>query len=283
MKNIKYKVLGLAMMVALVSSCDEQEVASVPSLDLKPRVTITRIDDNAGDNSVNEGDILEFEVKTDKFMKVGIDFSTLFGEATNLVEGQDYEILSGATIAPYSETSLVSIQILDDGFPEINETLALQIIPEDIAQNWQLHPDDLTGKTFNLQVKNVNAEGAISVGFMWADDHDDFDMYVFSEDADDVWGDNIYEGATGNDPEVSTVIKNADPDGTYFVSVDPYAVEHDVTEYTVSVGKDDGSSQVFTGTFDLNNLDGLETDAGGYRLVKIVKDGANITVTHLNE
>lgn len=275
--NNRYKLFTLGLLFLGVSSCDEQEVAAIRTLDTKPNITITRIDENASNPIVMEGDILEFEVKTDRMMESAVNFSAI---SSTLLADLDYEVLSGGVIAPYTNSSIMVIQIIEDNFPELDEASNLVILPQELAQNWQLHPNSLEGTAFNYTVKNVNPLGAISFGFLWADDHDDFDVYIYSQEEDDYWGDDIYESATGNYPEVSAALKNEDPDGTYYITVDPYDVAHDASAYTVSVGFEDGSSQVFTGTLNLKNADHPMID-GLYHLLTIVKNGSTATVTHI--
>jgi hypothetical protein len=278
--NIKNKLIALACAMLTLTACDQDKDAEpVMDANTKPTITVTRIDEGAGSDAINEGDILEFEVKTSKWMEGAIDFEV---QVENLVEHLDYEILAAPSIRPYSSTGNLVIEILSDNFPETAEELTLTVIATDIAQNWRLNPSSLTGTTFDLSVNNINAEGAYSIGYIWGDDHDDYDMYIYSVAEDDFWGgDQVYDAATGNYPETTTALKTSDPDGTYYIGVDPYAVEHETTEYTVSVGLEDGSSQVFTGTLDLNDEE-IPMNGGVFNLLKIEKTGTTITVTHLN-
>jgi hypothetical protein len=275
--KINNKLIVLMCGVLALSSCDqEKDVEPIMDANTKPVITVTRTDEGASSSTINEGDILEFEVATSKWMEGAIDFTI---ESENLVEGLDYEILSPASIAPYSSSSTLRIEVLSDNFPENDEQFDLRVVPTDIAQNWRLNPSSLEGSVFDLAVKNINPAGAFTVGFLWADDHDDFDIYVL-DGAGDAVGDNIYEGATSAFPEITTVLKTDAPDGEYHVTVDPYAVEHEQIDFTIGVGFEDGTSQVFTGTLDLTSEE-LPTFGDMIALIKIVKSGNSITVTQL--
>lgn len=275
--TFKNKFIVLICGAVILSSCDQdKDVEPIMDANTKPVITVTRTDEGAANSTINEGDILEFEVATSKWMKGAVDFTV---ESNNLVEGLDYEILAPASIAPFTSSSTLQIEVLSDRFPEADEQFDLRIVPTNIAQNWRINPSSHEGSAFDLQVKNINPEGAFTVGFLWADDHDDFDIYMLDADGEAI-GEDIYEGATSSYPEITTVLKTDAPDGEYHLTVDPYAVEHEQIDFTIGVGFEDGTSQVFTGTLDLTSEE-LPTFADMIALIKIVKTGNTITVTQL--
>jgi hypothetical protein len=174
----------------------------------------------------------------------------------------------------------MTITVLEDDFPEPTEKLALEIGAFDIADNWQLNPASDV-EAVNLDLTNVNQEGVLTIAISWPNHDDDLDMYIFSATINDDWGGN--DGATGNNPEILTSLWPSDPNGTYYVGIDPYHLEASSTPYTFHIGFEDGTVQTITGVFDASNLDAYEVDNGAYRLLKIdILDGA-VTVTHVNE
>ncbi len=271
-----YKVALLGLTALGFSACDQDKDVDAPmDANTKPVITVTRIGENTG-AVVNEGDILEFQVESSKFMEGAVSFDV---EVEGAIEGVDYEVLSTPTIQPYSTSTTFEVLVISDNFPENDAEYGIRVVSTGLDQNWRLNPSSLEGTTFTIGVKNINPAGAFTVGFMWSDDHDDFDIYVLDSDGEPL-GEDIYEGATGNFPEVSTVLKTDAPNGEYHVTIDPYSVGHDQVPFTVSVGKPDHSSQVFTGTIDLTSEE-LPTFEGMIAVLKIVKSGDNITVTQL--
>ncbi len=134
--------------------------------------------------------------------------------------------------------------------------------------------------TPSFTITNYNRPDRLSLAFGWGDDHDDFDIIIVSE-ADGLWG----SAETSANPEICLDLWPADDDGTYYLDVLPYDVSTAVTEYTISIGYPDQSVEFIKGTFDMGALATYTADSYGgdpiYRVLKIVKSGANFTITSL--
>ena len=280
---LNYKILATAFLAFGLSACDQdKDVEPVIDANSKATYTITRIDEGAGNNTVTEGDILEYEITTSKMLEGAVDFTAEFNEAAAAsgLDDHDY-IISGGVLPAYATSTTFTVEIVNDGFPEPTETLDFDLGAYDISDNWRLSPAS-AAQNVNLSVANVNEEGRITIALSWPDDHDDLDMYIFSVNDDDDWGGNA--SATGDIPEINTNLWPNDPDGTYYVGIDPYSLESGETAYTFNIGLPDGTVTVIEGTFNLEEAIASEMpmDNGAYRLLEIIIAGGNVTINHVN-
>lgn len=271
MKNImKYKIAILVILMASFAACDqEQDLAKPIDPTEKAEITITRVD---GLTTVEEGDVLEFEITSNKMLKTAIDFTAALTAAG--VDGLDYEV-EGGILAPYTTSTTMSIHVLDDGFPELAETLSLEIGAFDIAQNWRLSPESDIASV-STQVANVNEEGVITIAVSWPNHDDDLDLYIWSVAEDDVWG----ASAGSDNPEISTALWPEDPNGTYYVGFEPYHLEASTTPYTFSIGFEDGTVQIIEGVYDSEAT--YDIDGSAVRLLRIELLDGVATITNLN-
>lgn len=256
-------------------SCDqEQKVEPVVGPENKAVVTIERTD--GGSSTVTEGDVLVYTITSNKMVETAIDFSTLFAAASGASEG-DFEI-TGGTLAPYDLSTTMTITVANDGFPELTEKLEMDISAANWGQNWQLNPSSDVEKVA-LDVANVNEEGVVTIGLNWPDNHDDLDFYITTSSGAN-WGGSA--SATGAIPEINTSLWPSDPDGTYYVLVDPYHLEgKTATNYSIHIGLEDGTVQIFEGVIDTTNPDAYQMEDGLYKLAEIVVAGGVVTATNL--
>jgi hypothetical protein len=275
MKKYIYKALALLAFTGILASCyQEQDVEPVVPASTKAVITIERVD---GLSSVSEGDTLEFVITSSKMLESSIDFSAILAETAVAEEEVDYAVIGGV-LSPYSTSTTMQVVVLDDGFPEMSEKLAFEIDAASVGQNWQLNPESEV-ETVDVDVANINQEGVITIALTWPNHDDDLDMYIFSVEEDDDWGG--FDAATGANPEINTNLWPSDPNGTYYVGIDPFHLEEASTPYTFHIGMEDGSVQIIEGVFDTSKIDSYAVDNGAYRLLQIdIVDGA-VTITHV--
>lgn len=244
------------------AACDpEQEVSPVIDASQKALVSITRTDDGTG-SAIVEGDVLEFEITTSKMLKNSVDFAAILTEGSG-VDESDFEV-EGGVLNPFTTKTTMSITVLNDGFPELGEKLEFEIGAFDIAQNWILSPESDIEEV-SLDVANVNEAGVITIALSWPNHDDDLDLYIYSVAADDFWG----SSAGSDNPEITTALWPSDPNGTYYVGFDPYHLDGEGTDYTISIGFEDGTVQIFNGRFELADIDTYQVDGGALRLLQI--------------
>ena len=109
-KNIKYKLLGLALLLVSIVACDtaEQDVSPVISPDGKPVATFTAVPGT----TVTEGDTIFYDITTDKKIDRSITFSL---EQTGGTATEDDYTVIPAVLAPYTlSTQLLIITVNDN-------------------------------------------------------------------------------------------------------------------------------------------------------------------------
>lgn len=262
----KFNILfSLAVILVLAGCSAEQDVAGIADPTEYPTVTITADGDYS---TISEGDVLSFTLETDAFFNQDIDFAFIIGEATGLSDS-DFEV-TDATFYAYSSTATMTVEIFDDGYPEMGETLDFTIDSSgDPSYNFQINPNS-GSLSFSNTVVNVNSEDAADVSVNWEDGADDWDVYIVDGDA------NYYDGAeTGGHPELMN-LSDTEDDGTYYVVAYDWDVAAEVTEFEVAIGSPDGSVSIQSATIDVtaenNSID------GSYIVGKITKSGSTYTL-----
>lgn len=279
-KYFKLPIISLALIVLVFSSCEELEMAEPISTEDYPVATFTT--DFTG-TEVTEGDTITYTIIMDKMMDTDVKFSVDL-DASSTANAMDY-IAEDVTIAAYSTEAVMQIIIVSDNYPEVTENLKIEVGCFVLGQRYTLNPTTENGMQ-DLSIINVNYPGALTVGVLWADDHDDWDAYLIDEaGAGAVYGETTYDwtgyaGATGADPEIMIYMDGAlpwtMPDGVYYVDVDPWAVAANVTDFEISVGHADQSVDVYNFTFD-NAKTADYPMTWGFSAVKIVRAGDTFT------
>ena len=280
MKNLM-KFLSLAFVAALVFSCDAEEASQTPagigSDTYKPTVSVTA--DMTGD--VDEGMAATFTLNTDRAIAYDIFFTAVLvsGDAT------DSDLVIGSARLPkYSTTTDLVVDFNADGVPELDETAVITIQPDGVDSNFWVNDASDFG-TYSYTIKSPVDPNDLIVALEWdLERSHDLDMFSVSAQYgawDQQW--------TGDHPEVKNLIWGVDPDGTYYLGIDPYDVEDGVTEfwYRWSLGQPDGTVTVIEDMFDYANRDSVyEIDSAtsgtpSYRLVTVEKTGTTFVATGL--
>lgn len=264
------KLCVLILLIIGVACSNKQDVAPVVDPTDFPLVTITPDGDYS---NVAEGDILSYTITVDKFFDQDIDFSVIVNESST-GNAADIEVVGGTFIAYTSSTSL-EVTIVDDGYPEIDESYDMEISAvADRSYNFQISPNSDV-EILNFSVANVNVAGVLTVGALWSDDHDDWDLYFFDSNGNQLDG-NV--GATGSDPEVITgVIDDSSDDGTYDLLLDAWDVSNDKTTFEISIAKPDGGIEVISTDVSISSTD-EPTLYGLYHVATLTKSGSNYTL-----
>ena len=277
MKNFKILYITLFTLATLVA-CDYEKAsvdsAEPGSIDNKPTVTITS---DVAQGAVDEGTVINFTLQFDKQIPYSVGFHAVISGSAGEA---DVDLGSGRVNA-FANSAVLSVEIIDDLVPELDESLTIKIEPDSPASAYYVHPNsNLSG--FSYTIKSPVDPDDLIVALDWDfDSAHDLDMFSISADygAWDVqW--------TSDHPEVKNLIWGSDPDGTYYLSIDPYSVEPGVTEfwYKWSLGQPNGTVTVIDGIFDYANRDTahtVDTSFGfpTYVLVKVVKTGTTFVAT----
>jgi hypothetical protein len=270
-------VLVLTCLLAFFSCEYNQEVEDPISTDSYPVATF--VTDFTG-TAVTEGDTINYTITLDKMLDRAITFTVMQQDGT--ADENDYTF-SEVTIAPYTTEASFQLIINMDDFPEVAETAKLEIGIDAIGQKYLLNPTTVN-PVLDLTITNINDPGSVTLAFGWDTPDDDIDVFVISEDNGD-WG----VAASSDNPEITTSIWTTDPDGKYFLDIDPYYVEGNSINYTLSVGHPDQSVEFFSGVFSLADIDSYTVDYFAYwdmyvyRVAEVVNAGGTFTVTLVNK
>lgn len=230
-KYLKYKLIGLALILVGIASCDtaDQEVSPVISPDGKPVATFSVVPGT----TVTEGDTIIYNISIDKKIDRAITFS--FKKNGGTATADDFVVVPGV-LAPYTlSTEMLIITINDDtlGGPK---TLIGEVGAFSIADRYMLNPSTVN-PTPTLTINNWVSPD-LKVSFSWdqevlidgvasdAADNMDWDMFVSVAEGFDIsnpWATEIglYDAATGSHPEELTL--SGLDDGTYILWADLYA------------------------------------------------------------
>lgn len=279
-KNLKYYVIGLTLLMVSFVSCDQasQEVSPIVVPDSSYPIVEALTLENAG--TIREGDTIVYTVSINNPISHSLTFAHVLDTvATTLVEHVDFDIIS-ATIDPWETEGELWIISYADVNPEPVGVIAFGLTVNSLAEKYLLHPDNV----FPDAEVTIHPPLWLDIIMDW-DSDDDIDFVIYKDDEINLMH-SAYsdQGATLAQPEGDNSIKLADV-GTYYVDVMHWGVSS--FDYTFTIGKPDGIGETFTGTFTSDNLRayylGIWTDWGGgydsYRILKVVNDGTNFTVT----
>lgn len=260
-KNNILSILSLALIVLGFSSCYEQEVVDPISPADYPTATITP--NFSGD--VVEGDTITYTVTLDKMVDFDLPFTFQLDELSEITD-HDVEI-TDAVVAAYSTEATISVIILDDGAPNFDKKLVGEVGCLDIGFRYALN-EATENIMVDMTIKNNYDTSAVVVAFGWDNPANDIDLFGIYDNA----GTNVdwALAGTANNPEVMATISvdhpeyGPDPDGDYFITIDPYYMEGTSFNWYALVGYPDGAVEEFTGVFDLNLIDTYTVDYFAY-------------------
>jgi hypothetical protein len=282
-KYIKYKIVGLAILVAALAGCDtaSQEASPVVSPDDYP-VAVFETDFTG--TSVKEGDTIAYTITFDKMIDRSVTFTVTQtgGTATD----HDW-IVENAVLQPYTlEAELLLIFPTDDVPGEEDMIFQAEIGATSLADKYLVNPS-VKNPTLDLTLQSENDPTLLTIMFSWPTD-EDIDIVTWSDTKDyplTEWG---ADGASSSNPEFDKSIWLSDPLGDYYVNIMHWGVPP--FDYTFTLGHPDGSVEIITGTFDSDNLGTYTMDlwmAWGdpgyesYRVLKVENDGSKFVVTKL--
>lgn len=230
-KYIKYKLIGLALILVGIAACDtaDQDVSPVISPNGKPVATFSVVPGT----TVTEGDTIIYNITIDKKIDRAITFS--FKDTGGTATTDDFVVVPGV-LEPYTLSTKVLIITINDDVLGDPKTLIGEVGAFSIADRYLLNPSTVNPKS-TLTVNNWVSPN-LKVSFSWdqevliddealdAADHMDWDMFVSVAEGFDIsnpWATEIglYEAATGSHPEELTLSGLAD--GTYILWADLYA------------------------------------------------------------
>ncbi len=281
-KYIKFKIIGLALLLAAFAGCDtaSEEVSPVISPDGYP-VAVFNTDFTG--SAVTEGDTVAYTITLDKMIDRSVTFTVT--QIGGTAGDHDWEVVN-AVVEPYTlEAELLIIFPVDDVPGEEDMTFQAEIGATSLADKYLINPSVENPKV-DWTLKSVNDPTLLTIMFSWPTE-EDIDIVTWSDTEDypmTEWGDG---GATGANPEFDKSIWLADPLGTYYVNIMHWGVPP--FEYTFTLGHPDGSVQVITGTFDSDNLEDYTNDVwtawGGeydsFRVLSVQNDGEKFVVNPL--
>jgi hypothetical protein len=240
-RNILYKLLGLALLVVGVISCDtaSQDVEPVVSPDGYPVATFV----NSTGTTVTEGDTIIYDISIDKTIDRAITFS--FNQTGGTCNSDDYYVVP-AVISPYYKSAQLLIVFNKDYDYTASETLIGTIGAFSIADRYLLNLSTVN-PTLNATVNNYVSD-IVDVVLEWSqevtvqdiveveltaeeygneytytitdtvdivvDVADEVDWDIFVIDGD---GNLVDMAATGNNPEELELNL---PDGEYLIVTD---------------------------------------------------------------
>lgn len=272
--SFKHKIFGLALIMVGLAACDtaKQDVSPIISPDIKPLATFTT--DFTG--TISEGDTIKYTITLDKMIERAITFSVK--QTGGTADANDWTAAS-AVMEPYTKEVQLNLIITADNFPEVAETATFEIGAFTIADRYLVRPATVNPKP-SVNITNVNntEDNNYTVAVGWPNTDDDWDVRIYSA-TDGRWSDM---GESGADPEIIDQLWDGDPDGTYYIAVNPYTVTENVTNFTVSIGHSDQTVSFYTCQFNVADVAGYTTSAANwYQIMKIEKVGSVYTLTNL--
>lgn len=280
------KIFSILTIGLLLVSCDETEVEPVISPSTYPSLSVSLVDPSQQGMVIpaNMPDTIKAMATTSKpkaFSQQIIGVQT----GGTAVEGEDF-VISNSVIPAYttSTSSPVLISVLESRFPEEPKTaeVTVKLNEGSDGEQYDLMYSSIDSLVVSFTIGTAYSEDALTVGLKWNQEQaNDIDMVLL-----DANGDELAYQATADYPEINEFIPVGAPDGTYYISVQPYDVITPQWEYTFGISEPNGDLTTFTGVFDGDNLDAYTADMSPtlgevYRLVKIVKNGSDFTMTEL--
>lgn len=283
-KNLKYHIIGFALLFLGIVACDTatQDVSPivVPD-DSYPIVTGLTLNTTG---TIREGDIIEYTISIDRPIDRAINFSAIVDEdATTLVEGDDFDF-EGGTVAAWETEGILRIVSHKDFIGEPAGVVAFQLTVESVAEKYLLHPDNV----FPSAEVTINPGLWLDISMDW-NSEDDIDIVILKEDAGALYNMPYSgQGATLAQPEGSYEI-GRDSIGTFYVGIMHWGAA--AFDYTFTIGSASDGIETITGTFNSDYLRAYYIDSwtgwgrsyNAYRILKVVNDGTNYTVTKLDE
>lgn len=303
-KNLKYKIIGLALLIVGVLSCDtaDQDVSPIVEPDDSyPLVTYTL---ETPGTTFNEGDTIVYTITTNRPISQALSFSIEVDTALSTVDELDYTVVP-AVIQPWTTEAQLFIITNWDITPESNEVLAFEMGLYSLAVKYLIHPSNVN-PTASFTITNFTSD-EVTLEFLWDFGLDlfgdgglystgtyvDFDMFMSDAagyDPSDPWASVNwdYYAATGSHPEVIDLTGMAD--GEYVFWFDLWAnvffgygntTDIPVTSNIYQPGVfnlfiDQDPDAVINANTPGVDDDGTESNA---TLVKIVVSGGVFTVT----
>jgi len=280
----KYQIAGLALAVLAFAGCQKTELTDPISPDGYPTATFTT---EFSGSEIKEGDTIKYTITLDKPIDRAITFSVRFDTLATKADVNDADfIMDGATavIEPYTTETELMIIVNYDNIPENSETLRLEVGSFLVGERYLLNPKTENPK-LSLTVQNVNEPGFATVAFEFESAHGENDIDIFAiHETEGDW--NL--SASSDNPEIIMFDAAEDPDGKYYITIDPYHVVGSSFTYKVRVGKPDGSVEIVEGVFNTSELETYTVDffaywgIDTYRVITLTKSGETYTVTNEN-
>ncbi|MCB2195161.1 MAG: hypothetical protein KQH79_04840 [Bacteroidetes bacterium] len=284
-RKLIYNIIGLAILITGIVSCDQasQEASPIVEPDASyPVVTGITLETTG---TIREGDTIVYTIAINKPLTHSLTFSAIVDStATTLVEHEDFDF-EGGTIPAWETEGELWIVSHKDFIPEPAGVVAFDITLESEGEKYTLHPDNEYPPTQEI---TINPGLWLDITMEWSSS-DDIDFVIFKEDNTDPYFDiNYSSGATLDMPEGSSDIGRDDV-GTYYIGIIHWGVP--AFDYTFTFGSASDGIETITGTFNSDYLRAYDIDPwtawGGvyhaYRVIKVVNDGTNYTVTKLDE
>jgi len=309
-KNFKYKIIGLALLVVSIVSCEtaDQDVSPIVEPDDSyPVVTYTL--ENTG--TITEGDTIVYTITLSTAIDRSLTFNAQVDEDLSTAEEHvDFDIETG-TMAPYETEAQVFIITYKniDTEDKVDEIIAFEFGISSLAEKYLVHPSTVHAKP-SISLKNYESDDLV-LEFSWNVDIDlgdigvypasanvDFDIFMSdadSYDSSDPWASVNWAAyaATGAHPEVITL--SGMPDGEYVFWFDLWAnafwgygntTDIPVTTWAYKAGTtlnykiDQDPASVINA--DTPGVDDDGTESNG-TLVKVTVAGTTYTVTDYSD
>lgn len=279
-KYIYLFFIGL-LSITLVN-CDV-ETSSVDPTDIggTEQLVIPTITPDVAGGEIAEGSTITFDIEFDKSVRQTVTWIPVVvgGSASE----DDVDLSDTGVVNPYRTSASLSVPVLDDGIPEENQTITIQLQPISVESGYWISPE-FDNPTFTYTIVSPVDPDDLIVAMEWDfDASHDMDMFAFSE-VNGPWD----SAATGDIPESKNMVWGVDPDGTYFLGVDPFDIQDGATviDTKFSFGQPNGQIDVFEHAFDVVNRDAvyMTDDYNGttvYLLFRIEKVGTEFTITEL--
>lgn len=243
-RDIKYKVLGLAFIVIGMVACDTASQDAEPVISPEGYTTATFA--NATGTTVAEGDTIIYNITLDKTIDRSVTFN--FKQTGGTANGDDYTVVPGV-VAPYTKTAKLYIIFLEDYDFAATETLTGQIGVFSIADKYLVNSATVF-PTLTATITNYVSD-IVDVVLSWhqevtvqdiveveltAEEYGNEYTYTVTDTVDivvdvadevdwdifvlDSGGDIVDAAATGSNPEELELNL---PDGTYTIITDLWA------------------------------------------------------------
>ena len=153
-KNFKYNVIGLAILIVSMISCDQADQDVSPIVSPDDSYPVATFTSNFTGSTVAEGDTVVYTVSINKPIDRALTFSAsvIGGDA----DDSDIEVLTG-TIDPYTTETEVSIVFTKDWPAESDETAQVEIGLFSMADKY-LVKSSTVNPVMNLTISNYTSD-----------------------------------------------------------------------------------------------------------------------------